>query len=1028
MKKNKDGAVLVVGGGIGGMKASFDLAEMGFKVSLVDRQPSLGGVLSQLDKWFPDNSCAMCQIMPSFSLNRKTSEFCLRSHFQHPNIDIITHSSLDEVTGSAGDFKVSLKRKALYVDPEKCTGCGICIEKCPVELKDEFNEGFGLQKAIYVRYPQATPPVYLINLDRCTRCGICEKHCEPQAIEFSQQDSVEQINVGAIILAAGFEEFDPRGISEYGYGRFPNVVTSIELERMFSAGGPYKGALVRPSDGKIPQKIAFIQCVGSRDYQRKYCSSVCCMYATKEAMLTKEIIPQVDCQIFFMDMRTYGKGYDEYYNRAEGEYGVRYIRSRPSAVEEATGSNDLRIIYQTESGKLQKEDFDLVVLSVGLRPSNEVQELSKILGIELSEDGFFSTGKFSAVETEREGVYVCGTLSEPKDIAETVTEASSAASKAASLLSQVRGGRVKKKAPSKELDVSGLDPRIGVFLCACGTSISKVIDLKEVAGYAKEISDVVWVEENPYLCKSEAGESIKKIIAEQKLNRVVVALCSPRLYESRFIDAVGQAGLSPNLLEMVNIREQCSWVHGNDSRGATQKARHLVAMGIAKCRHMSAIKEIPSAISVEPKGLVIGGGLAGLSSSLALAEQGFEVFLVEREPELGGNLRHIFYDLDGNNPQELLQEMVERAENHELIHIHKNAEINGISGGIGSYKTTVEVGPKKKKNDENDEKGEKKQRIEIEHGIIIVATGGVECEPEEYLYGKEANVITQRELEKRIARDSSSLASAKNIVMIQCVGSRDEQRPYCSRMCCSQAMKNSLAIKKINPSSNIFVIYRDIRTYGFKEKYYLKARNEGIIFIRYDLEDKPTVGAEEERLKVEINDPILDERVVIEADLVVLSTGIVPHDSKELAKLLDLPFTSQGFFAEANVKFRPVDFVNDGIFLCGLAHSPRLIDESISQAEAAAARAATILCKDGLEARNIIASVREKLCSGCEMCTLVCPYQARTIDAESRVAKVTGALCRGCGACAAACPNGASSLRTFETGQILSMVDAALGS
>lgn len=1025
MKKNKDGAVLVVGGGIGGMKASLDLAEMGFKVYLLDRQPSLGGVLSQLDQWFPDNSCAMCQIMPSFSSKREPSQFCLRNYFQHPNIDIITYSDLNGVTGSAGDFKVSLKRKALYVDAKKCTGCGICVEKCPVEIKDEFNEGLGLQKAIYVRYPQATPPLYLINLDKCTRCGICENHCEPQAIEFSQQDSVEQINVGAIILAAGFEKFDPAGISQYGYGRFPNVVTSIELERMFSGGGPYKGMLVRPSDGKMPKKIAFIQCVGSRDYQRKYCSSVCCMYATKEAMLIKKIIPQVDCQIFFIDMRTYGKGYDEYYNRAEGEYGVKYIRSRPSAVEEVSGSKSLRIVYQTETAELQKEDFDLVVLSVGLQPPDTAQRLSKILGIRLTEDGFFSTKRFSSVETEREGIYVCGALSEPKDIPETVTEASSAAAKVGSLLSQVRGSRVKKKTPSEELDVSGLDPRIGVFLCRCGTDIAQVIDLKQVSEYVKRMPGVVWVGENPYLCKSEAQEKIKKIIAEQKLNRVVAALCSPRLYKSRFIDAIGQVGLAPNLLELVNIREQCSWVHRNDSEAATEKAKNLVAMGIAKCRHLNVINEIPSPLSVKPKGLVIGGGLAGLSSSLALAEQGFEVFLVEREPQLGGNLHHIFYTLDGDDPQKLLQEMMERVENHKLIHIHKNAEIKRISGRVGSYKTSIEIGHQKKKNDEKE--GEK-QLVEIGHGIIIVATGGAEYQPQEYLYGKEEKVITQRELEERVARGDRGLTSAKNIVMIQCVGSRDDRRPYCSRICCSQAMKNALAIKRINPSSNIFVLYRDIRTYGFKEKYYLKARDEGIIFIRYDLANKPTISAENGKLRAEINDPILDERILIEADLVVLSPGIVPHDCEGLAKLLNLPLTSQGFFAEANVKFCPVDFINDGIFLCGLAHSPRSIDESISQAEAAAARAATILSKDYLEAGEITASVKEKWCSGCEICILVCPYEARTIDEESRVAKVSGALCRGCGACAAACPNGASALRAFEKDQILSMVDAALGS
>ncbi|MFQ6067048.1 MAG: FAD-dependent oxidoreductase [bacterium] len=1025
MKNNKVGAVLVVGGGIGGMRASFDLAEMGFKVYLLDRQPSLGGVLSQLDKWFPDNSCAMCQIMPSFSANSGSSEFCLRNYFQHPNIDIITYSDLEGVSGSAGNFSVSFKRKALYVNKEKCTGCGICVEKCPVELKDEFNEGLGLQKAIYVRYPQATPPLYLINLDKCTRCGICEKYCGPKAIEFSQQDTVEQINVGAIILAAGLEEFDPRGISEYGYGRFPNVVTSIELERMFSGGGPFKGMVVCPSDGKMPKKIGFIQCVGSRDHQRKYCSSVCCMYATKEAMLVKKIIPEVDCRIFFMDMRTYGKSYDEYYNKAVSECGVEYIRCRPSAVEEIPGTKSLRIIYETEAGRSEREDFDLIVLSVGLQPSDEAQRLSKILDIELTEDGFFSTHRFSRIETEREGIYICGTLSEPKDIPETVTEASSAAAKAASLLSEVRGRELKKKVYPEELDVTELDPRIGIFLCRCGTDIAEIIDLKQVSECAKGMPDVVWVEENPYLCKSEAQEKIKKIVTEEKLNRVVVALCSPRLYKSQLIDTVREAGLASNLLELVNIREQCSWVHRNHSEVATEKAKNLVAMAIAKSRYLSPIKEISTRVTIEAKGLVIGGGLAGFSSSLALAEQGFEVFLVERESQLGGNLRHIFYALDGGDPQKLLKEMIKRVENHKLIHVYKNAEIKEISGSIGSYKTTIEIDHNKKQNEEK--KGQK-QLIEIGHGTIIVATGGAEYQPEEYLYGKEPRVITQKELEERIARDDKSLASGKNIVMIQCVGSRDDRRPYCSRICCSQAIKNALKIKGVNPNSNIFILYRDIRTYGFKEKYYLKARNEGIIFIRYDLENKPTVSAENGRLRVQVKDLILDERVMIEADLVVLSTGIIPRGSKELAKLLNLPLTSQGFFAEANVKFRPVDFVNDGVFLCGLAHSPRFIDESISQAEAAAARAATILSKDHLEAREITASVKERWCSGCGICILVCPYEARTIDDETRVAKVTEALCRGCGACAAACPNGASVLRAFEKGQILSMVDVALGS
>ena len=1000
MTEEKIGAVLVVGGGVAGIQAGLDLADSGFKVYLIDQSSSIGGVMARLDKTFPTNDCAMCILAPK-----------LVATGRHPNITLITNGEVTGLSGAAGNFEVKVRKRSRYLNEEKCNGCGLCAQKCPVEAIDMFNEGLSDRSAIYVEYPQAVPLKFIIDREKCIGCGTCQEICKAKAIEYDQQDSKATLKVGSIILALGFEPFDARLKTEYGYGRFQNVVTSIEFERILSASGPYGGLVLRPSDGEIPKKMAFIQCVGSRDAQlgNNYCSAACCMYGIKEAIIAKEHVPtKLDCTIFFMDVRACGKEFDEYYSRAEEEYEVSFIRSRASYIEEVSGSRNLILRY-VEDGEPKEEEFDLVVLSVGMRPPKHAEELAKTLGIQLNNYNFCSTQTFSPLTTSRPGIYVCGAFSSPKDIPESVAQASGAAAKAGSLIASERGKLTVVKKLPPEINVSGEEPRIGVFVCHCGINIGGVVNVPDVVAYAKTLPNVVYAEANLYTCSQDTQSGIREKIKEHNLNRVVVASCTPRTHEPLFRETIREAGLNIYLFEMTNIRDQCSWVHMHEHEKATEKAKDLVRSIVAKSRLLRPLKK--PMIDVVPVGLVIGGGLSGMTASLELAKQGFEVHLVEREKELGGNLRHIHYILGSEDPQERLRSIIKEVNENEKIHVHLNAEVADIEGYVGNFKTTL--------IHSGDKKG-------INHGIVIVATGAVEYKPTEYLYGVDERVLTQRELEERLAEGAFS---AKTVAMIQCVGSRNGERPNCSRICCAQAVKNALKIKESSPETDIYILYKDIRTYGFNEDYYRKAADEGVLFVRYDDDHKPKVTRENGTLRVLAMEPVLKTWFPIEPDLLVLSAATIPNpDNERTAQMLKVPLTKDGFFLEAHMKLRPVDFATDGVFLCGLAHSPKLIEESISQACGAAARAATILSKKRLEVEGAIANLNEDLCSGCRICEAVCEYGAIEMKEKDGklVSSVLEALCKGCGVCGSTCPTGAIGMLHFTDEEILAQVRAAL--
>jgi heterodisulfide reductase subunit A len=989
----KVGSVMVVGGGISGVQTALDLAESGFKVYLVERKPSIGGVMAQLDKTFPTNDCSMCILSPK-----------LVEAARNPMITMMTLSEVVSVEGEAPNFLVTIKKHPRYVNEERCVGCGLCAEKCPAKVPNEYDLGLVQRKAIYVPYAQAVPMKYAIDAEKClyltkNRCGNCKKVCPADAVDYEQKETTEELNVGAIVLAPGYETFDARLKKEYGYGEFKNVVSSLEFERIMCATGPSQGHVLRPSDHSSPKKVAFLQCVGSRDDKvgNPYCSSVCCMYALKEAIIAQEHTAGLRSTIFFMDIRAVGKEFEDYRERAVKEYGVEiYKGTRVASIEEDPITKNLILDYST-GGDVKREEFDLVVLSVGFEPPADAHKLSDVLGFKLNKYGFAETQTFEPLSTSREGIYVTGAFSAPKDIPQSVAEASGAAAKAGA---NVFKNRIHfKKAEVEEIDVTGQEPRIGVFVCDCGINIRGTVDVPKVVEYSKTLPNVVWSEEGKYTCSADFQEVIKKKIKEHKLNRVVVASCTPRTHEPLFQSTVKEAGLNPYLFEMANIRDQCSWVHMHEPEKATEKSMDLVRMAVAKSRYVEALptRKFP----VGHSATVIGGGLAGMTAALEVAAQDFKVDLIERSPELGGNLRSTLLEQDGQTGPKLISKLVSEIAQNPNITVHLGSKVKEVSGYAGNFKVRTE-------------------QEEIEAGAIIVATGAREYRPTECLYGQDKRVLTQVELEQRL---SHGPMDAKKVVMVQCIGSRNSDAPYCSRICCTTAIKNAIWVKKLSPRTEVYVLHKDIRTYGFREELYKEAGERGVIFVRHPEDLSPEVTKEGQHLLVKTMDTVLGEDVIIKPDLLVLSTGIRPNpDNEELAKMLKVPLSKDGFFLEAHMKLRPLDFATEGIYLAGLAHWPKFAEESIAQASGAAARAITLISKEELEGTAFVPVIDEAKCKACGTCTEVCAFKAmsmREVSPGIIKASVNPVMCKGCGGCAAVCPTGAIESTHFTDKQLL---------
>ncbi len=900
------------------------------------------------------------------------------------------------------------------MDEEKCIACGVCAEKCPAKVVDRFDEGLSTRKAAYIPYAQAVPLKYAIDPDKCIyfkngKCKACEKFCPAGAIKLDDKEKTLKIDVGSVILTGGFQSFDPSKFDAYQYSNYRNVITSMEFERILSANGPFTGHVTRLSDQKDAKKIAWLQCVGSRDTNQCdnwYCSSVCCMYAIKESLIAKEHIGEnFSGAIFNMDIRTHGKGFERYYERAKSE-GINFIRSRIHSIIEADESGTLRIGYVEESGGIKEEEFDLVVLSVGMEPDASAVGLARKLHVDLNGNNFVDTNDFSPVTTSRPGIYVAGVLQGPKDIPQSVTEASAAACACAASLAQSRGKLAREKVFPAEKDVTGQEPRIGVFVCNCGTNIGGFADVPGIAEYAKTLPSVVNVEENLFTCSQDTQEKIVEVIKGHNLNRIVVAACTPTTHEALFRETLRNAGLNENLFEMANIRNQCTWVHSHNKEEATEKAKDLVRMAVAKSSLLEPIPDL--AVDVEKSALVIGGGVAGMTAALSLADQGFPATIIEKSDSLGGAARDITRTWKGKDVAEYLSGLTDKVGRHPKVEVLLKAEVTGSSGFVGNFETEVLCN------------GDQRT---IKHGVGIMATGAQASTPDEYLYGKNPRVTRWHDLEN----DPDRVKDARTLVFILCVGSRDETRPYCSRVCCTSSISQAVHFKEQNPDINVFVLYRDIRTYGERESVYHAARDKGIIFIRYSLEKKPVVTETDDGLEINVFDPILQTELLIKADLLNLATAIEPKGHEDLAGYFKLPLDDDKFFIEAHAKLRPVDFATDGLFVCGMAHYPKPIDESITQAMAAASKAAIFLSRPFITISPLVSQVDTEICIGCGLCAEVCKFGAivmEEIEGKGFRAKNIAASCKGCGLCAASCPQGAIDMLHFRDRQLLAAISA----
>jgi len=928
---------------------------------------------------------------------------------------------VERAEGEAGNFRITLLKKPRYIREDMCTGCGTCVEYCPVQYPDPFNQEISQNKAVHIYFAQAIPLISYID-ESCLylkekKCRICEAVCQNNAVNLEQQPERMEVNIGAILLSPGYEPFDPKIKGDYGYGKYANVVTSLDFERLLCATGPYEGEILRASDKKHPHKIAWIQCVGSRRVtpgDNSYCSAVCCTYTQKQVILTKDHDATAECTIFHNDIRSYGKDFELYYQRTEQLPGIRFIRSYTSVVREIPETRNVVVRYSTPDEGVKEEEFDMVVLSVGLNPPADARVLADRFGFELSPHGFCQADASNLMETSRKGVFVSGAFQGPMDIPESVFSASGAGAQAGEFLDYRRGRLTKERVYPEEKDLAGEEPRIGVFVCHCGANIGRIVNVPSTVEYCLTLPHVVYAQEQLFSCATNSAQEITDMIREKNLNRVVVAACSPRTLEPLFRDTLREAGINQYYYEMANIREHNSWVHSKEPEEATRKAQDIIRMSVARCALLEPLQEID--LPVNKTALVVGGGIAGMTCALSIARQGHEVHLVEKSGDLGGMARRINTTIEGLDVQAYLRDLTTTVYRHPAVHVYTDAAIEDAAGYVGNFVTRI-----------RSDRGV----TDIRHGATVIAIGAEQYQPTEYLYGEDERVLTQLELGDRIATSDERVLDAGCVVMIQCVGCRNEERNYCSRICCSQAVTNALKLKKIRPEMDIYILFRDMRTYGLREDYYRDASNQDVKFIRWEPENRPKVQATTAEgrpvLRVAVTDPILGEELAIDADAVVLAAAIVPPaDNQDIAQKFKVSLGPDQFFKEAHVKLRPVEFSTQGVYLCGTAHYPKHIPEAINQAYGAAGRALTLLSHDIVTVSGSVCEVDEKKCMGCGACIEACTYGAIEFQdtRQGKKALVNPVICKGDGLCNAKCPTGAIRLKHFTDEEILTQIDA----
>ena len=990
------GSVLVIGGGIAGIQSALDLAEAGAQVYLVEKEATIGGLMAVLDKNFPTLDCSICIEAP------KMSEVDL-----HPNIQIISPAEVVKVDGQVGDFQVQIRRKARFVTDE-CTRCGDCATICPVVMPNEYDSGMAARKAIFTPIPQSIPGTYLVDIENCLNdppnylpCDRCVQVCPPKSIDFLMaRETIETIAVSAIILAIGYDMFDPRKMPEYGYGKHPDILTALEFERLVNSAGPTGGEIVRPSDGEHPDNILFVLCVGSRDHRfYHYCSRFCCMYSIKHAYQALDHGIE-DVSVLYMDVRAFGKGFDGFWKRTEIE-GAKFLRGRPARIS-PNGNGNIQVLYEdTDLSARMETEYDMVVLANAVAPQEGLAELAQRLNIEVDEDGFIRADEIQGglVMTTRPGIYVAGCVSGPKDIPDSVSEASAAAALALSHLTERHWPDPIEVAAIEDIDI----PRVGVFICHCGNNIAGVVDVVQVVDFARGLPDVVFASHQMFSCAGNTQQEIEAAIKQEKINRVVVAACSPKTHESIFRGVMLRAGLNPYLFEMSNIRNMDSWVHKHEKEAATQKANDMVRMAVEKARRLTPLES--SELPLIQKALVIGGGIAGMTAAVAIADQGFETHLVEQEGRLGGLLNELDEVAPANIQANMLLETKTRQLFESGVHVHLESGITNIGGVVGNFRSTLMDGSG------------------LDVGAIVVATGSRPYQPVEFNYGQDPRVITNLEMEDLL---QDGVPDAERITFIACVGAR-QGAIGCSRYCCTSMIAQALRLRKMG--KKVRVLYKEMRTYSRNaEELYEEASRAGVQFFRYDPDQPPQEKITWQDAHLEFYDQLLRVKLRIPTDLVVLVVGLHPT-TDSLADQLKLSRSDDGFYMELHPKLGPVQTAVQGVYLAGTSQGAKDVRESMAQALAAAGKAGALLARGKIEKEPLTARLIPDLCSGCMRCVKVCPYSAiEQIGKPGKdgTVRILEAACMGCGTCAAECNFSAIEMPYFTKDQIMAQIEAAL--
>jgi len=1016
--ENRVGTVLVVGAGIAGIKASLELAETGYKVLLAEASPHIGGILAKLDHQFPTNHCGMCRMLPMVG-REYASQHCMRKSLFHDNIEILPFTEIKSIEGDVGSYQVELLKRARHVNTDICNGFGECVDVCPVEVPDEFNHGLTTRKAIYQPVPHNVPQMLVVDTQACDKCGECLNVCPTDAINLDAEDETESVEVDAVILALGTSLYDPETQDDAKpYTVSEDVVTALAFERILSGSGTYDGEIHRPSDGKPAKRIAWIQCVGSRNrrHGRDYCSSICCMFALKEAVLAhEEGGSDVETTIFYMDMRTFGKDFYRYREKAENEHGVKLVRCRAQEVlKQPDGSLMIRYL-DPETGEFQEGIYDMVVLSTGQSPFEEHRKIAEMLGIDLSPSSLLPTEDFSKVKLAKDGIFMCGSLMGLTDISEAITSGIAAAGEAAKLLVSIDAEKIEDE-DVEEREVDYESPVVAVILCRCkDEKVPQGLDLEPLSAEIEKLHGVNEVHILDSLCREEQKEELEDILRKTECNRILFGACLPYMYKQKLKLIARKAGFNSSLVEIFNLLDLARMgLSEEDEDRRVERITDEILVNIEKLKFGKVLHV--DKIPINQTALVVGGGVAGMRSALSLSDRGIDVHIVEKSERLGGHAgTELKYTVDGLNTAEMMSGLAQELNERQNITVHFNSEIVKSDGALGCFGTTI-------KNSGNEEE------TVIEHGAVILATGGHEGKTSEYSHGESELISTQAEFEKSFAANEIDADGLNNVVMIQCVGSREKGgREYCSRICCAAALKNAFKIREKNPEARIYILYRDMMTYGYFEQYYTKARGEGIIFVNYDPDKKPEVEIVDGKPVVKFEDPVLRLPMEVAADRLILATGIEPSESNgKLARIFGVELNEDGFFVEADTKWRPVEFNKLGVFLAGLANAPQTVNEAIMQSEAAAQKAYEYLSRREIHTARVVSTVHDSLCSRCQRCVEVCPYDARSFDAVKNCIVVDAAACQACGMCAVTCPNNAAEVLGWNEKQTMAVIEAKL--